>query len=120
LKQIFWPHNGYLFYLYTLGLFGLSMFLIIAYRLFKSSLRYYHPLAHGTFLGVAMAILNVMLVMFLVGQMRTDHQRDTDYVYIYIVWMFFGLIAAAGSILDHRIRDAEKSASLDGLTAGMD
>jgi len=111
LKQIFWPHNGYLLYLYTVGMFGLSMFLIIAYRLFKSSLRYYHRLAHGTFLGLGMAVLNVQLAMFLFGQLRTDHQRDTDYVYIYIVWMFFGLIAAAGKILDRRIRDAQAEAA---------
>ncbi|MEJ2722699.1 MAG: O-antigen ligase family protein, partial [bacterium] len=110
LKRIFWPHNGYLFYLYTLGLFGLSMFLAIAYRLFRSSLRYYHPLASGTYLGLAMAVLNVVLAMFLVGQMRTDHQRDTDFVYIYVVWILFGLIAAAGNMLDRRIREAARPA----------
>jgi len=116
-KRVYWPHNGYLFYLYTIGLFGLSMFLMIAYRLFKSSLRYYHPLAHGTYLGLTMAILHVMLAMFLFGQIRTDHQRDTDFIYIYIVWMFFGLIAAAGRILDRRIQNATAPSSGDGTAA---
>jgi hypothetical protein len=110
LVRIFWPHNGYLFYLYTLGLFGLSTFLIIAYRLFRISLRYAHPLASGSYLGVALSIFSAQLVMFLVGQLRTDYQRTHDYIYPYLAWMLFGLIAAAGNILKKRELEARASA----------
>jgi len=102
LVRVFWPHNGYLYYLYTLGLFGLSAFLIIAYRLFRISLRYAHPLASGSYLGVALSIFSAQLVLFLVGQLRTDYQRTGDYVYPYLAWMLFGLIAAAGNMLKKR------------------
>jgi O-antigen ligase len=113
LVRIFWPHNGYLFYFYTLGLFGLSAFLVIVYRLMRSSLRYYHPLAAGTFLGLATAIFNVQLVEFLVAQMRTDHQRTTDSIYMYIAWLIFALIAASGNML--RKREAEEAGSRGGI-----
>ncbi len=115
LVRIYWPHNGYLFYLHTLGLFGLSAFLVIVYRLMRSSLRYYHPLAEGTFLGLATAIFNVQLVQFLVAQMRTDHQRTTDSIYMYIAWLVFALIAASGNMLRKRI--AEAAASRDEIEA---
>jgi len=106
----FWPHNGYLFYLCTLGLFGLSVFVIIMYRLFRISVRYAHPLASGSYLGVALSIFSAQLVEFLVGQMRTDYQRTGDYVYPYLAWMLFGLIAAAGNILKKRELEAGASA----------
>jgi hypothetical protein len=99
LVRVFWPHNGYLFYLYTLGLFGLSVFLVIVFKLYRITRRYTHPAAVGTFVGVALSTLGVQLVQLLVAQMRTDHQRSTDTIYMYIVWLLFGLIAAAGNIL---------------------
>ncbi len=113
LVRTFWPHNGYLFYFYTLGLLGLGAFIGIAYKLFRISMRYSHPLARETFLGVGMGAIHVILAMFLVGQFRTDHQRHTDFVYIYIVWMIFGLTVAAGKILDRRIREYNSSSRDD-------
>jgi O-antigen ligase len=110
LAKVSWPHNGYLYYLFTIGLFGLSVFLVIAYRILRVSLRYSHPLAAGSFLGIAFSIFNVQLVMFLVGQMRADHQRTGDFIYPYIVWMLFGLICAAGHMLEKReIEAGERS-----------
>jgi hypothetical protein len=100
--RMFWPHNGYLFYLYTLGLFGLSVFLVIVYKLFRTSLRYAHPLASGTFLGTALSVFGVQLVQLVVAQMGTDHQRSTDFIYMYIIWLLFGLIAAAGNMVRQR------------------
>jgi hypothetical protein len=97
--RYFWPHNGYLYFLFTVGLFGLSVFLAIAYKLLRISSRYSDPLASGSFLGLAMSIFHIQLVMFLVGQLRTDHQRTTDYLYPYVVWLLFGLIIAAGQLL---------------------
>ena len=116
LVRYFWPHNGYLYYLFTLGLFGLSVFLVIVYKLLRMSSRYAHPLAHGSFVGLAMSILNVQLVMFLVGQLRTDHQRTVDYLYPYVVWLLFGLIAAASQILKEKEALAAEREAGDGGT----
>jgi hypothetical protein len=109
LEKVFWPHNGYLYYLYTLGLFGLSAFLMIAYRLFRISLRYTRPLAGKSYIGVMLSIFNVQLAIFLVGQVRTDHQRHTDFVYIYIVWLLFGLIVAGANILKKKEIEHERA-----------
>lgn len=106
LVRIFWPHNGYLYYLYTLGLFGLSAFLIIAYKLFRTSLRYARPLASGTYLGIALSLFSAQLAEFFVGQLRTDFQRTTDNIYPYLAWMLFGLVAAAGNMLKKRESEA--------------
>ena len=109
LEKYLWPHNGYLYYCFTLGLFGVSVFLVILYKLLRMSLRYAHPLASGSFLGLAMSIFNVQLVMFMVGQLRTDHQRTTDYLYPYVVWLLFGMIVAAAGVL--KTREAQAATS---------
>ena len=59
-------------------------------------------MARTTFAGTVMGILHIQLAMFLIEQLRTDHQRNTDFVYIYIVWMLFGLIVAAGKLIRER------------------
>jgi hypothetical protein len=117
LEKQYWPHNGYLYYLYTLGLFGLTAFLMIVYRLFRISLRYRQPLIAKSFVGAILSILNVQLAVFLVGQVRTDHQRHTDFVYIYIVWMLFGLIVAVGKMVTGReaeVRERAMEGDSDG------
>ncbi len=111
LVKYLWPHNGYLYYFFTIGLFGLSMFLVISYKLLRMSMRYSHPLASGSFLGLATSIFHIQLVMFLVGQLRTDHQRTGDDLYPYIVWLLFGLIAAASHMLKKKEAEAREIAS---------
>jgi succinate-acetate transporter protein len=114
LTAIFWPHNGYLFYLYMLGLFGLSAFLVIVYKIARITLRYSHPLAEGSFLGIGLSVFGVQLVQLLLAQMRTDHQRTSDTVYIFVVWLLFGLIAAAGNMLRQReIEAAGEAVAVD-------
>ncbi|MFQ5511636.1 MAG: O-antigen ligase family protein [Candidatus Krumholzibacteriia bacterium] len=102
LERMFWPHNAYIYYLFTLGLLGLASFLMIVYRVAKTSFLHGHPAARGTFAGSVMGILHVQLLIFLFEQLRTDHQRNTDFVYIYIVWMLFGLIVATGKLIRAR------------------
>jgi Na+/melibiose symporter-like transporter len=74
------------------------------------SLQYRKALLHGTKLGLIMSVLHVQLTIFLIVQLRTDHQRDHDYVYIYIVWMLFGLIAATYRLI--RERESEEPPSV--------
>jgi O-antigen ligase len=112
-----WPHNAYLFYLSTIGLFGLGAFIFIVVRVFKLSLSYRKPIIQNTFLGDIALILHVQLVMSLVEQLRTDHQRAD--IYIYIIWMFFGLITATAHIImnkENRQRK-EKTAAVETTTS---
>ncbi len=108
LERMFWPHNAYIYYLYTLGLVGLTSFMLIVYRIARTSFRHRSRVAQTTFAGTVMGLLHIQLAMFLIEQLRTDHQRNTDFVYIYIVWMLFGLIVVAGKL----IREREKAAAV--------
>lgn len=103
LKFHFWPHNAYLFYLFTLGLFGLSAFLWICYELIRMSLIFRRPGIRGTHLGYLLALIHVELVMFLFGQLRTDHQRDD--IYPFVMWFLFGLAGAGYRIASRRLRE---------------
>ncbi len=103
LGRLLWPHNSLIYFLYTLGLLGLTAFLLILYRIFRLSTFYRKPFLEGTNLRTLAAIFHIQLVMNFFEQMRTDHQRDD--IYIYVVWMLFGLIVAVSNI----IQDREKS-----------
>ena len=63
-----WPHNQYLYYAHTVGLFGLAAFAFIALRLVVLSARSKgRGLRDGSYAKSLMVVLHVMLVVFLVG-----------------------------------------------------
>jgi O-antigen ligase len=96
---MFWPHNTFIYFLYTLGLFGAISFIIICVKIFRESLLYRSRAVRDKYVGTLLGVLHVQLVMTLIEQQRTDHQRGADYVYMYIVWMLFGLIVAAANVV---------------------
>lgn len=102
LERKAWPHNAYIFTLYTLGIFGLIAFLLLRYKLFMISLAYRSPAAQGTFTGTVLGICNVLLVIHLAAIGRTDFQRPSDYVFIFFVWMMFGLTLACANMVKER------------------
>lgn len=105
----FWPHNGYLFYLQTLGLFGLGAFLWIMTRVYKLTLLHRGWRRESDPLGDLMALIHVWFVVFAIEQLRTDHQRDD--IYPYLVWLLFGIaVAAAGLIRTENARAAHPGA----------
>jgi len=104
-----WPHNGYLFYFYTIGVFGLSAFLWIIYRVFRCVMIWRHPALKGTDVGDMLRLALIWLVTMAVEQMRTDHQRDD--IYPYIVWLCFGFGVAAWNVARRRIEREEKAST---------
>jgi hypothetical protein len=107
-----WPHNAYIFNLYALGLLGLSAMLLLRYRVFKISfdqVRAHPPGAGNGLAANLMGILHVQLVMHFLHMMRTDFERPGDDVYIYIVWMLFGLVVATANIQSERARREAES-----------
>jgi O-antigen ligase len=98
-----WPHNGYLFYWNTIGLFGLLAFLFVVYRVWKESTIFRLPIARGRSLADISRILHLTLVIFLFQQIRTDHQRND--IYIYLVWLMFGLITATAITLRREVAE---------------
>jgi O-antigen ligase len=101
LERKSWPHNAYIYNFYTLGLLGLSAMLLVRYRVFKISLegvRKYPPGRGGGLSSSVMGILHVLFVMHVLQMGRTDFERPGDNLYIFVVWMLFGLIAATARI----------------------
>jgi O-antigen ligase len=111
LVRVYWPHNGFLYYLHTLGLFGLAAFVVILIKIYRITLRYSHPAASTGFVGVALSVTGVQLAQLVVAQMRTDHQRTTDSIYMFIVWLVFGLVAASGNVLRRKERELSAAAA---------
>jgi O-antigen ligase len=107
MERNLWPHNAYIYYLCTIGLFGLIPFLLILLSLLRISLQHRNPAASGTFSQFVMRILHVNFIMFLIEQTRTDHQRNGDFIYPYIVWMLFGLIVATANLIKEREEQLE-------------
>ncbi len=99
-----WPHNGFLFYLFTIGFIGLPTFLFLLGQVLRRTwaghgLRVREiSLARGM-----MAVMHIATVQFIIGQMRSDHQRGD--VYIYLMWILF-----AFGILARRLYDRERRA----------
>jgi hypothetical protein len=101
LTKRFWPHNGYLFYFYTLGLFGLTTFLWLIARVYRQSRIWRAPRVRYTRLGAFLGIAQIWLMVFLWEQLRTDHQRDD--IYPYIMWMCFGVVVTGASIARRKL-----------------
>jgi hypothetical protein len=99
----YWPHNAYIFYLYTVGLLGLSAFIAIAYKIIRMTLLFKDKAVWGTPLSSLMSIFHVQFVIFLILQLRSDHQRD--HMYPYMIWIIFGLIVSAANLIRKRIDD---------------
>jgi O-antigen ligase len=101
-----WPHNGYIFYLYTIGIIGLLAFFAILYKIWKYSLCYRLPHVNGTRLADLGKVLHAVFFVTLFQQLRTDFQRDD--VYPYMVWLIFGFITTVGLVLEARSRELAK------------
>jgi hypothetical protein len=99
-----WPHNAYLFYFNITGLFGLSAFIFLLFRLFRATLAGFHSsLMRSPFPEALMKVLHVSLVIFIIDQIKIDYLRND--IYMYFVWFFFGLIAATRNVIASGVRN---------------
>lgn len=95
--RIYWPHSIYLYYIYITGWIGLSVFLFIMFRLYRSSLRYAaRRLRDPRFSRSALLVMNTVLVIFLIDQIKLEYLRHE--VYQFFVWSLFGLLVAAVNV----------------------
>jgi hypothetical protein len=116
LTKVAWPHNGYILYFYTIGILGLLAFLAVVFRVWQYSLSFRLPGAAGTDIGDMGRLLHVILIVLLVEQLRTDHQRDD--IYPFIVWLWFGLTTATALVLQERFAVGEGGPDGDGEGVG--
>lgn len=111
LRKFFWPHNGYLYYFHTVGLFGLTTFvaiLVTAYRV--TSARMASSLSTTNYTAGLMLALNTMIVTFGFDQMKIEYLRSPTYQFW--PWIILGLIAATHNVMksQNAATDIPKSA----------
>jgi len=100
----FWPHCLYLFYFNITGLFGLSAFIFLIYRIIKSSASGVRAsLATSSYPEALMKIMHVVLIIFLFDQIKIEYLRNSKYTYF--IWFFFGLIIATHNIINKQKRE---------------
>jgi O-antigen ligase len=105
--RIAWPHNSYLFYFLTVGIFGLLFYLAMVVRLVVKTMPGHGlslartSLAHGL-----MAVYHINVVQFLVSELRTDHQRPN--VRAMYMWFLYALLVLAYYIWKRERQDAPK------------
>ncbi len=105
-----WPHNAYLMYLWTTGVIGLLIFLWILGKAFwKSRPGGKLHLGEVPFAQGALMVAHVQILQFALAQIRDEHQRGN--VYVYLMWVLFGLAAAAGRIWEKGRRKSPEPAS---------
>jgi hypothetical protein len=112
---MFWPHNAYMFYAYTIGILGLFSYLwILAKVIWLSFPRGGVDIRNDSLARVTMTVFHIQIVMFALSQIRDEHQRGN--VYYYLMWILFAL-ATVGWRIDRseaRERLAERDAGPRG------
>ena len=99
-----WPHCLYLFYFNITGLFGLSAFLFLIYRLLKSTFSGVKAsLISSPYPEALMKVLHVVLIIFLFDQIKIEYLRNSQYTYF--IWLLFGLIIATHNIINKQKRE---------------
>lgn len=87
---MYWPHNAYLFYLYTTGVLGLLSWLwILVKMIWLSFPRGLVDFKRDSLARVTMAVFHIQILMFAMSQVRDEHQRGN--VYYYYMWILFAL-----------------------------
>lgn len=103
LRVALWPHNAYLYIFSITGIVGLGAFLFLLTRLMLASIpRRKSSIVTAPFAEALQRVLHVMLVMFLIDQIKIDYPRNQ--IYTYFVWFFFGLIAISSGIVENTKR----------------
>jgi O-antigen ligase len=96
-----WPHNQYLYYAHTIGILGTAAFLFVGIRLLIISFRDRAAgLQEPSFSRSFMLALHVMLLVFLVDELKIDYLRNP--IYMYFPWLLMGLIAATHRIIQQQ------------------
>lgn len=100
-----WPHNAYLFYLYSTGVAGLLSFLwILGKTIWLSVPRAPVDFARGPLCRAAQAIFHIQVIMFAVAQIRDEHQRGN--VYVYLMWLLFALALVSTRLVNAHGRES--------------
>ncbi len=104
LRKFFWPHNGYLYYLHTVGLLGTSAFVYILGRLWWTTGRLSHASLRGEYAGSLLLVWHIIITIFAIDQMKIEYLRNQDYQFW--PWIVFGLTVATINVVRNQQRGA--------------
>jgi O-antigen ligase len=101
LRKFFWPHNGYLYYLHTVGILGTAAFLWILGRLLVNSFRWSrHQLDSPDYPRALLFAWHVSLVVFVIDQLKIEYLRNPHYQFW--PWIVFGMTVATLNVVRSR------------------
>jgi len=111
-----WPHCQYLLYAHTTGFLGAGAFLWLTITLLRLSHRTKaNGLQDPNYPRALMLVLHVMLLVFLVDELKIDYLRNPSYMYF--PWILMGLIVATYRVIQQK-EEAGPPAAADPETAG--
>jgi hypothetical protein len=120
LYKFAYPHNIYLWYLYTVGVIGLIAFLYLSWQVLRISNRWASDRLDGSYARGLCLALHVAIVIFLIDEGKVDYLRSPSYQIW--PWLLIGLIVASARILErgeevdgaHRMVTTPRRTALSG------
>lgn len=112
--QVRWPHNTFLFYWFTTGLIGVIVFAILVFRVLRHTW-----VGRGLDIGRISraqgltAVFHIAAVQFMLGQLRSDHQRGD--VFVFLMWIVFAMGIAARQVWD----DSRRASAANSVEAPL-
>ncbi|TPW17207.1 MAG: hypothetical protein FD129_468, partial [bacterium] len=103
LTRFFWPHNGYLYYLHTVGILGTLAFILILGTLLTNSFRWGNHQLHGDdYPGSLLFAWHIVIVIFAIDQAKIEYLRSPHYQFW--PWIVFGMVVATLNVVRARGR----------------
>lgn len=118
LHRFFYPHNGYLYLLHTIGILGTLAFVWILFRLWASTGRACaNRLGGPDYAKSLLLVWHIMLTMFIIDQTKIEFLRNQSYQFW--PWIVFSMSMATARIVQAReAREATEAAGGAGEPRG--
>jgi len=101
LERFFWPHNGYLYYLHTVGILGTAAFIWMLFRMLVGSFRdSIHKLDSADYPSSLLFAWHITLVIFVIDQLKIEYLRSQFYQFW--PWIVFGMTVATWNVVRSR------------------
>jgi O-antigen ligase len=101
LLKFFWPHNGYLYYLHTVGILGTAAFLWMLGKLLVNTFRWSrHQLDTADYPAGLLFAWHISLVVFVIDQLKIEYLRSQYYQFW--PWIVFGMTVATWNVVRGR------------------
>jgi O-antigen ligase len=105
-RHVYWPHSAYLYYWFTTGVVGLVVFLVLIARVLKRTWAGRGLTVGGVSLSRGLtAVFHIAVLQFILGQLRSDHQRGD--VFVFLMWIIFAFGVMARQLWEEEKRSGK-------------